>query len=338
MKDWGKRHDNPTGRQLHLARTFTASWEQLGDEHARQIFFMCGYCAPNQVIPRTLLEQAAELDEHECGQALATLTGLGLLEMEPGEAGPKIHPLLAEYARAAAAEAGTDTALASLTSALLKVAAAANRQIDETGDLEHMDPWLPHLRSVAAAAESRKLEDAGALLNALGYYLREAADYQGARAAYERALAIDEAVYGPDHPNVASRVNNLGGVLQDLGDLPGRGRPSSGRWPSTRRSLAPTIPTSPADVNNLGGVLQDLGDLPGRGRPTSGRWRSTRRSSAPTIPTSPPASTTWAGCCRTWGTCRGAGGLRAGAGHLGAISPTGASVDRHRTQLSGKPG
>jgi len=36
---------------------------------------------------------------------------------------------------------------------------------------------------------------------------------------FERALAIDEAAYGPDHPGVAIDVNNLGLVLQDIGDL-----------------------------------------------------------------------------------------------------------------------
>ena len=52
------------------------------------------------------------------------------------------------------------------------------------------------------------------MLQALG-------DLAGARAAFERALRIDEASFGPDHPNVASDVNNLGLVLQDLGDLAG---------------------------------------------------------------------------------------------------------------------
>jgi hypothetical protein len=40
-----------------------------------------------------------------------------------------------------------------------------------------------------------------------------------ARAAFERALAIDEATYGPSHPEVATDVNNLGLVLRDLGEL-----------------------------------------------------------------------------------------------------------------------
>ena len=46
-------------------------------------------------------------------------------------------------------------------------------------------------------------------------------DLAGARAAYERALVIDQKVYGPDHLNVAIRLNNLGGVLKALGDSHG---------------------------------------------------------------------------------------------------------------------
>ena len=43
-------------------------------------------------------------------------------------------------------------------------------------------------------------------------------DHAGAKAACERALKIDEDTYGPDHPEVATDVNNLGGVLRALGD------------------------------------------------------------------------------------------------------------------------
>ena len=37
--------------------------------------------------------------------------------------------------------------------------------------------------------------------------------------ALERALSIDERVYGPDHPRVAAVVNKLGKLLRELGDL-----------------------------------------------------------------------------------------------------------------------
>jgi len=80
---------------------------------------------------------------------------------------------------------------------------------------------VAHLRHLANVAEQRGWSEAGSLYNELGYHLRMVAAYDGARAAYERALAIDEAVFGADHPKVAIRVNNLGGVLQALGDLAG---------------------------------------------------------------------------------------------------------------------
>ena len=34
-----------------------------------------------------------------------------------------------------------------------------------------------------------------------------------------RALAIDETSFGPDHPNVAIRLNNLARLLQDTNRL-----------------------------------------------------------------------------------------------------------------------
>jgi predicted nucleotidyltransferase len=37
--------------------------------------------------------------------------------------------------------------------------------------------------------------------------------------SFMRALAIDEAALGPNHPNVARDLNNLGGVLESQGDL-----------------------------------------------------------------------------------------------------------------------
>jgi hypothetical protein len=51
-----------------------------------------------------------------------------------------------------------------------------------------------------------------------------------ARAVLERALAITEALHGPDHPDVATRLNNLGGILQELGQ-PEQARPPAGTRP-----------------------------------------------------------------------------------------------------------
>ena len=57
-----------------------------------------------------------------------------------------------------------------------------------------------------------------ALLAKAGSYLRMIGDNQGARSALERALAIAEDVYGPEHPNVAIRLSYLAIILGNLGE------------------------------------------------------------------------------------------------------------------------
>ena len=59
------------------------------------------------------------------------------------------------------------------------------------------------------------------LSNLLGQVLLAKGDLDGALRYSERALEIDEKVYGPDHPDVAILANNIGMILQDKGDLDG---------------------------------------------------------------------------------------------------------------------
>ena len=73
------------------------------------------------------------------------------------------------------------------------------------------------------AEEGLAGEPVGRLLNQCGMYLLGRADFSDARTIFQQALKIDEAAFGPDHPEVAADVNNLGGVLQDLGD-PGQAK------------------------------------------------------------------------------------------------------------------
>jgi tetratricopeptide (TPR) repeat protein len=81
-------------------------------------------------------------------------------------------------------------------------------------------------------------------------------DYTEAEPLYRRALAIDEKVLGPDHPEVANTLNNLAVLLEARGDY-------TEAEPLYRRALAidekalrPNHPTTRLDQENLDRLLQ----------------------------------------------------------------------------------
>jgi tetratricopeptide (TPR) repeat protein len=101
----------------------------------------------------------------------------------------------------------------------------------------------------------------------VGDRLRDSGDAAGAiplseaEPLYRRALAIDEASYGPDHPNVAIRLNNLAELLRAANRL-------SEAEPLYRRALAideasygPDHPDVAIDLNNLAALLRDTNRL-----------------------------------------------------------------------------
>jgi len=77
----------------------------------------------------------------------------------------------------------------------------------------------------------------------------------------ERALAIDEAALGPNHPEVANCANNLGQVLQDLGDLTGAKLRFGRALAIAETALGPDHSKVASYANNLGMALVALGDL-----------------------------------------------------------------------------
>ena len=226
--------------------------------------------------------ETLEIGQDQCDEALDRLTGLGLLELpdDAQDTGPTIHPLLAEYARALpplpSPEVGRGERAGEWgegLTALASTLATMTYQANDTGLPERFQPLRPHARAVAewaekaaaedSSAESSAVEDAGTLWNNLGYHLKMVADYAGARASYERALRIDEAAFGPHHPNVARDVNNLGLVKKALGDLEGARASFERALRIDEAAFGPHYPNVAIRVNNLGLVKKALGDLEG---------------------------------------------------------------------------
>jgi len=139
----------------------------------------------NTPIPLEIFEGALEISSETCDEGLAVLYGLGLLR--ESEALPAIHPLLAEYARTLAKANGK------ILEALVDTLARLSNDANNTGIPADFNFIKPHIQVLVAFAEDTKLEKAANLWNSYGYHLKMIADYAGARAAFERALKIDEA-------------------------------------------------------------------------------------------------------------------------------------------------
>src|SRR5205085_380647 len=99
------------------------------------------------------------------------------------------------------------------------------------------------------------------VMNELGCFFMNKADYHRAEPLLRRALAIDEASYGPEHPNIAIRLNNLAKLLRATNRL-------CEAEPLHRRALAideksygPEHPDVAIDLNNLACLLKNTNRL-----------------------------------------------------------------------------
>jgi tetratricopeptide (TPR) repeat protein len=255
MRGFRRDLPNPTGHELDLLATFALSWQQVQHDVAKNIFMIAGYCVPNTTIPYEIFENSLSIDKVICDEEITYLTGLGLIKENIS-----LHPLLAEYARHLDQDR---TKLSSLTQSLVEIVKTRSIEADKAGNYSLFAPLVPHLQLVADKAEANQIPGAAYLWNDLGYHVQKLADYTGAKAAYERALKIDEAVLGLDHPDVARDVNNLGSVLLDLGDIQGAKAAHERALKIRETVLGPDHPDVALDVGNLGNVLRGLGDLQG---------------------------------------------------------------------------
>ncbi len=105
------------------------------------------------------------------------------------------------------------------------------------------------------------IEDENSLyLDAHATILWKMGRYDEAEPLYRRALAIGEKTLGPNHPDVATRLNNLALLLSAQGKY-------AEAEPLYRRALAigektlgPNHPDVATRLNNLAGLLQDQGN------------------------------------------------------------------------------
>ena len=151
--------------------------------------------------------------------------------------------------------------------------------------LPHVLAAASHFDSLPRPAQDTAGADVSWLLDRAATYLQIHARLAEARPLAEQALTITETSYGPDHPDVAIRLNNLALILRDLGQLT-EARPLAERALTIdEAAYGPDHPDVATCLSNLALILRDLGAA-GRG-PAAGRTRPDHRPRPPTAPTTP---------------------------------------------------
>jgi tetratricopeptide (TPR) repeat protein len=120
-----------------------------------------------------------------------------------------------------------------------------------------LDPLAPHALALARRADEAGIPDPPTrLMNELGSLFYAKSRYAEAEPLYRRALAIDEAWYGPDHPNVAIRLNNLASIAQATDRLAEAEAFDTPRARDRRGELQADHPEVAIDLNNLAQLLK----------------------------------------------------------------------------------
>ncbi|MFZ4659696.1 MAG: tetratricopeptide repeat protein [Caldilineaceae bacterium] len=211
------RGHSPTGHDLHVARTFALSYDQLNltdpiDELAQILLGRTACFSLDDSVPRALLLATLPEtvgDPYEREDALARLIDLGLITQ--GNDAVVLHRLLANFVQGRQVD---DSAQIAVELCLM----LNTHQMNKSGDPQPVLVWQNHLRHVTNCALPRKDNNAALLASGLGLHLIQAGDWKGAREYYEKAIFIWCDVLKERHRNLAESLSNLGALLLNLGD------------------------------------------------------------------------------------------------------------------------
>lgn len=228
---------------------------------------LCAFLAPDDIpldiirerkglLPEPLCSAAA--NELEFEEALSALRRHSLVE-RTGKA-LSVHRLVQAVVRNRMESSDRENWAASAAEILLK---SFPYDSDDVITWPTCARLIAHGITVAAHCEfvEAGLMFAIPLLSQTALYLHARADFFGARALAEHVLKIDEAYHGPDHPSVAVRLNNLGRLLKDLGEMAEARKCYERATMINEKFFGIDHPLVGTNINNLGLLLQDLGEI-----------------------------------------------------------------------------
>ncbi len=276
---------------LTVAKTFAVAIEEAAKIHiaAKPLILLAALFAPEPIPLFVFSEGRMQLGEplesalagsglHE---AVAALRAFALVDLETivDERDPSIttnamrlHRLVREVARSQ----GTDEEHGKGRYVLLRTLAAVYPADVLNNPMTWprarcLDPMVLALVNVEAEPSEDAELIVAKLLNNLAIFRDDAlAAYTEARPLYERALAIHEKAFGPDHPDAATILNNLALLLQSQGDFAVARAFNERALAINENALGPDHPNTALSLNNLAFLLQAQGDF-AAARPLSER-------------------------------------------------------------------
>ena len=208
-----------------VASTWLINFTQLAAERpaAVELLRLCAFLDPDdidldllttgkdhagQVLGRALGDP---LDRAETAGALAAAS----LVTVPADGHLRVHRLVQAVTRD---QLDTGQAAAWASRALNLIAAVFPDDPQDHRTWAACASAAPHAEAVTghAASSPALAPKVASLLGNLGIYLWRSAQLTAARATQQRALAINEAAYGPDHPQVAITLGNLRSVQEQM--------------------------------------------------------------------------------------------------------------------------
>ena len=258
-----------------VATTWLMAFEQAVEvcPAAADVLSICAYLSPDSIPISLFQDRAGSLSDHFGSRLKDTrlLTeGLNALMAHKlvervgfaGDGDVSLHRMI----QAATRDWMDETSRQRWAEAAVRLVDAGcpgDEIVDDPRVWAFCERLLPQV--LAAAAHSEDLGVASAdtqhVLNQMALYQGTRAQYSKARALYERALPLAEEAFGGDHIEVGAIVNNLGLVLQDLGDLSAARVCLERALRINERASGWDHPNVARIVNNLGLVVQEIGDL-----------------------------------------------------------------------------
>jgi tetratricopeptide (TPR) repeat protein len=216
----GKDHPEP------VATTWSLSFERVEELNplAAELLCCCAYLAPDAIPERMIIDGALELgtllqpvadNTLLLDEALGTLLRFSLVQRKGDEHTFSMHRLVQAILRGSM----DTTKQQQYAEQIVKAVNQAFPDVKDYRNWPRCQQYLPHAQICVDLIDTWEFtfSEAGRLLNQIGYYLDDRAQYEEAEPLYQRAITIGEKALGPAHPDLATRLNNLALLYQDQG-------------------------------------------------------------------------------------------------------------------------